>query len=422
MIDYLKIEKLFGTFNYEVTMNSEGVTILTGPNGYGKTTILKIIDAISKNNLIFFQQLKFDLIHIKVKGVRKHLKIHKVGDNIFVNKNKVVIIDEAVLRKYARKSYLTRIDENSWIDMSERKKYTSIELYNKYININIEEDSMITTAPFEEYLYNPETKLPILKNVYFIEEQRLITVKQKNPNSRYSEDSEKSLIEVIETLPNKFKNSISLISNKYSEKANSLDSSYPKRLFSTKSGLSDDEFIEEIEILKEKQEKLRKYDIFDVGNIEFPNFVKEFAKALKIYFNDYRTKYKVFDEFISMLDLFSEIINKRLQYKEVRISREFGFQVVNFKNEEIPLKHLSSGEKQEIVLIYELIFKTEQSSLVLIDEPEISLHIAWQKMFMDDLMKIVKFKNFTTFVATHSPSIINNHWDLQIDLGENNGF
>jgi ABC-type ATPase involved in cell division len=42
----------------------------------------------------------------------------------------------------------------------------------------------------------------------------------------------------------------------------------------------------------------------------------------------------------------------------------------------------------------------------------------WQKKFMDDLLRIIDYKGFNVIVATHSPQIINNHWDRQVDLGE----
>ena len=82
------------------------------------------------------------------------------------------------------------------------------------------------------------------------------------------------------------------------------------------------------------------------------------------------------------------------------------------------LEQLSSGEKQEIVLFYELIFETKSNLMLLIDEPEISLHITWQKKFLDDLLKVSKISHIKAIVATHSPQIISNHWDIQIDLGE----
>ena len=91
--------------------------------------------------------------------------------------------------------------------------------------------------------------------------------------------------------------------------------------------------------------------------------------------------------------------------------------MIDDNDEEIELRKLSSGEQQEIVLFYKLIFDVEENILLLIDEPEISLHILWQKKFMDDLLNIINHKKIKVIVATHSPQIISNHLDKQIDLG-----
>ncbi|MGA1262843.1 MAG: AAA family ATPase, partial [Prochlorothrix sp.] len=43
-ITKISIEGLFGVFDYEIPLNQDDrITILTGPNGFGKTTILKLI-------------------------------------------------------------------------------------------------------------------------------------------------------------------------------------------------------------------------------------------------------------------------------------------------------------------------------------------------------------------------------------------
>jgi len=50
----IKIQKLFGQFDYTISLNQEdGITILSGPNGYGKTTILNIIYNFFKQNFFF---------------------------------------------------------------------------------------------------------------------------------------------------------------------------------------------------------------------------------------------------------------------------------------------------------------------------------------------------------------------------------
>ena len=66
---------------------------------------------------------------------------------------------------------------------------------------------------------------------------------------------------------------------------------------------------------------------------------------------------------------------------------------------------LSSGEQHELVLLYDLLFNVQPGALVLIDEPEISLHVSWQKRFIEDLQRISRLVKFRSVVATHSPQI-----------------
>ena len=109
-----------------------------------------------------------------------------------------------------------------------------------------------------------------------------------------------------------------------------------------------------------------------------------------------------------------------MTFKHISISRDSGFYIVDNDNPKktLDLSQLSSGEKQDIVLFYDLIFSTKEKLLLLIDEPEISLHISWQKKFLDDLLEVSKHSNVQVIVATHSPQIVSNHMDIQIDLGE----
>jgi len=82
------------------------------------------------------------------------------------------------------------------------------------------------------------------------------------------------------------------------------------------------------------------------------------------------------------------------------------------------LEALFSGEQHELVLHYDLLFRVRPNTLVLIDEPELSLHVAWQKRFLPDLLEIVAAAEFDVLVATHSPYIVGDHSDLMIGLGE----
>ena len=69
-------------------------------------------------------------------------------------------------------------------------------------------------------------------------------------------------------------------------------------------------------------------------------------------------------------------------------------------------------------MLYKLIFKGEKDTIILIDEPEISLNVSWQREFLDDMKEIVDMNKISLIIATHSPQIINDNWELVDTLGE----
>ena len=74
---------------------------------------------------------------------------------------------------------------------------------------------------------------------------------------------------------------------------------------------------------------------------------------------------------------------------------------------ELSLKRASSGEQCLIVLTLGIAGHIEDGSLILIDEPEISLHPRWQEEFMPLLISAFSnYKNCHFIIATHSPQIV----------------
>ena len=116
---------------------------------------------------------------------------------------------------------------------------------------------------------------------------------------------------------------------------------------------------------------------------------------------------------VRKLRLFTSILNeKKLTFKSIKILNDKGFIFETEKGKDLKLTDLSFGEQNEVVLLYELIFNTKENTVLLIDEPEISLHITWQKEFVKDLIKIIKLQKIQVIIATHAASIINDRWDL----------
>lgn len=412
MLKKIVYKKLFGVFDYEINLKEDGVTIITGPNGFGKSTILKSIDAFYSFNIIFFSRLDYEKISFFSVEGKEPISIEKKGQKIIINGFEINVNDfqDEILRKF-RRPYYYRIDESRWIDRRTDEIISEDDLIQDYISSRYMDGEIgIQNTEFQNLRekvkdYSGETK--------FIKEQRLL-------RERFYGRDERQTVNVIDELPKQFKEKINRVSSIYSSEANNLDSSYPNRLFETKKGITKEEYTKYLKYMNEKFEKLNKYNISDIKILgKQVKFLEEHSKALKVYFNDFEKKYKVFEELIEQLDLFTDIINSRLKFKDIRISRDEGIVVYKSNiDEQLKLAQLSSGEKQEIILFYELIFESDKNIHLLIDEPEISLHIEWQLKFMDDLLRIAEKKKFKVTVATHSPQIINNHWDIQIDLGE----
>ncbi|MFP7011373.1 AAA family ATPase [Klebsiella variicola] len=74
---------------------------------------------------------------------------------------------------------------------------------------------------------------------------------------------------------------------------------------------------------------------------------------------------------------------------------------------DIKFQHLSSGQFHILKSIITLMAEIEDNSLILIDEPEISLHPSWQMNYMSVLSRMLsQFKNCHVIVATHSHLIV----------------
>lgn len=122
---------------------------------------------------------------------------------------------------------------------------------------------------------------------------------------------------------------------------------------------------------------------------------------------------------------FIDLINSEfgLEFKTLEVDKEKGLKArlsseFDDPNELLSMFQLSSGEQNLITLFYELMFEAvsdtpEQQSIVLLDEPESSLHIDWQRNLLKKIMEICETRNMQVLVATHSPDVINEYFGLQ---------
>ncbi|MES2589194.1 MAG: AAA family ATPase [Bacteroidota bacterium] len=425
-INSIKIENLFEIFTYDISFKpNENVLIITGPNGFGKTMVLNIIFSLFNRKFLFFQKLVFDKItlcldeEIKIiisRTLEKdkpkisfffYEKESELGKFDYSNK-----LEHDLERSIQNFLPVRKIAPEKWRDLRTDRVLNIDELLNEYSE-QFPDEIRKNILPIKSERVNL-----ILDSiqVHLIQEQRLFK-KAQFTERNYREDKEQNvMIESIQTYAEELKQLIIEFSQKSFIQTQELDSSYPKRLTSEINILSEPEYIRRYNILKSKQEKLTEFGLFE-SKQEFLDYNSEDAKALSVYLKDFELKLGVFDNLLEKLELFTNILNeRRFTFKSIAISRGKGFYFKTNKGTPLELSQLSSGEQHEVVLLYELIFNVKPNILVLIDEPEISLHITWQKEFLNDLIKIIKIQNIQVLIATHSPAIINDRWDLVYNL------
>ncbi len=99
-------------------------------------------------------------------------------------------------------------------------------------------------------------------------------------------------------------------------------------------------------------------------------------------------------------DLFNETGKKIVRTEnEIRFS-QIGEVLLPYK--------LSSGEKQILAILLTVLVEDQQPYVLFMDEPEVSLHIEWQKRLIDLIQELNP--NVQIILTTHSPAVIMNGW------------
>ena len=110
---------------------------------------------------------------------------------------------------------------------------------------------------------------------------------------------------------------------------------------------------------------------------------------------------KLKTRFQDMVDeLFAETGKKIIRTEnEIRFS-QIGETLVPYQ--------LSSGEKQILAILLTVLVEDQQHYILFMDEPEVSLHIEWQKRLIELILELNP--NVQIILTTHSPAVIMNGW------------
>jgi predicted ATPase len=368
-IKSITVKGLFNQFYHHIELNQEErITILHGINGVGKTTILRMIESLFNS------------------------RIYRLNPKI------------------PFESFIVKLSDGTDIEIKrESNEKMDIIINEKFYTVKFQDDGFIfdannrNSAGFIEQEISEFSSIKVL----FIETYRL------SEGYRVVECNDELV------------NNIEKIMTDYGKIAEKLDQSFPFRLLKHAEFYPKKELKEHIEALQNKRKEfieiglLPETDLPPMSSDSLDDLGDHHAAVMNLYVKDSEGKLEILESIGKKIKRLLDIINSKFQGKELRVDEKKGLMVISNDGNKIDLTQLSSGEQHEIVMFYDLIFKVEPNTLVMIDEPELSLHITWQHKFIDELKKIVELSKFDVLIATHSPTIVGDNSHLMVGLGNN---
>jgi ABC-type Mn2+/Zn2+ transport system ATPase subunit len=439
-LSHFEVNGLFSEHDYLIPLNTEEhVTAIIAPNGTGKTLCLRLIAAFFERKWatmlgVDFDQLKFSFTNGKCVVIEKTEPVDLDADDESVSLKVTVMGRDGVekiewepkmigaKRKMSIERYLpflTRTGSSNWRHDHSGQIFDFPDLVEEFGDRLPES---IKTGLWGEI---PHELLELTDHIEcrLIETQRLLVINDDFDRHYYGNRPERASTLAIMKKAQALKSIIAKEINAYAAYSQSLDRTFPHRVISDETHNVPENLNAKLAELESKRAALTQAGILDAAEEEPVAFLPSgnidpaVARVLQTYAVDTHMKLETLEPLLERINLFKKLIKQRFTTKDVQVDREHGI-FVNARDGEIPLDKLSSGEQHQLVLFFELLFEIKENSLILIDEPELSLHVAWQKQFVGDLLGIIDLNKFDVVLATHSPQLVS-HWeDLVVELGD----
>ncbi|MDO4606009.1 MAG: AAA family ATPase [Bowdeniella nasicola] len=432
------VSGLFGKYTHRFTFDdNEPFVILHGENGVGKTKFLEIINAASHMRTFEIARLPFEsasLVYsdnstLKVQVHSEHnepgeteLPRNHVTYSLSTSDTKPVVYEAIETEAMARIRQYTRFKQLSdewWEDRTTGEHWLLDEIFENF------EPASPADAYVKDENYKRIKDFTKARPTVFIETHRLQPATLHNPRAyslRLSRQNNLPQPRITER-SEQIRERLNKAQREHSEIAQNRDRTFPSRVLeaATQEGEVNEENIRERyreqNSIRDRLANFLSSPISGQIPLRDSNLQKWELTLLDLYLKDSRDKLRPLEDILIRLELLEKIINKRLSNKTLRISYEHGLQVTEKDSEKpIDLEMLSSGEQHEIILMTDLLLNVSPGTVVLIDEPEISLHIAWQMEFINDVRNIAETVGFQFVVATHSPQLIDRWWENTVAL------
>lgn len=435
-ITKLEIEKLHEEYDYSIKFDGK-LTFLYGANGAGKTTILNILASIVTGKLYNLAEYEFDKIvlyykkasNVKEKTAKLTL-LRGENDELAVSlNNEIYYIEEF----WDIREKLNRKSENDSVERIFAELYPFSKLIKDIFNyaylplnrygMSIDDEHEMYYRRRGRYMYTNKNPYNTYLNesLFYIAEMirdncARISIAENEINNRFRKEVLTSSIQVSSKV--QLNQILAEIENGNWEKIVESKNTYIKTL--EEIGIFDDAISKQVEtFFDEFRQEYEGHQSKNNNNRGVTiNLVWQYSEFLKIKNitelakeNEQR-KEKIRQPKETFLEVITSFFISSGSDKVIKISSEgmLYFETIGRKRKrKLRLTELSSGEKQIIIIFASLIFGLQgnKTGIYIVDEPEASLHLAWQSQFVETILKVNS--NVQLIFATHSPELIGNY-------------
>jgi len=415
-LSHFSINGLFHIFNYEFTISEDNqVFLITGPNGYGKTTILSILSSLHKRNLFYFYALPFDEINLEFEGsIAVYIKsiVQNNKETVDIARQSDRTLEFTWSQSGTPVAHLNLTDK---IYNAAKRKYNSaqdrIPFYESNSFPSFEDFYAKDYRNLESLFQGQEQALLFLMQLQTLH----ITIQNSNRLSK-KVDKEGNVVESIDQVSNALKTIMGDAYLKYLKEVNKSNNGLYDKLLMANKAVTAEKYEKKSEKLALKLKQL--YDWGLTTEKKVRPFEEKHSDVLSVYIEELERNIQIYDRLYKQLQLFEKLLNEKMfSNKKIKFNPNHGISaIMDYDSYPLDLKKLSSGEQHEIIMLFNAIFNTSTDSILLIDEPENSLHVAWQNTFVSDITTICQTLNAQVIIATHSPQIIGGRYKECYDL------
>lgn len=435
----IHVRQLFGMYDHNIVLKTERTTIVFGRNGVGKTVMFKLTHAILSGDMTaMLDLLRYPYREFKVvlSDDSQIVALRKDADGAAQTQLSYfpgaggreinLTIDEMVFlqlaRRLAQRAPVQQVGSDRWRSYETGEVMNALGVVSRWgkpdddeVSTELTEWKKLTSSHF------PQTLL--------IQAQRLIRVGREPARSHVRQEGVDIRDTVLEYSAD-LKSRINQTLAEYGREAQRLDQTYPQRLLLQASAPEGEGLMEQADIsdalhtMKGQQAEYQALGILgeqaqDMGPSQDQLLTDVYRAAMSVYVRDAQAKLKIVDNLAQRVHLLLELIGEKFSNKALKIdpkSHDLVVESTHGEGQQLSVNALSSGEQHQLVLAYDLLFRTQPNTLVLLDEPELSLHVDWQERFLKDLKAVIGLVGFDALLATHSPYIINGHNELTVGL------